>query len=244
MIEAPIHLEGYTINIVLPYDYEQSDTAYPVVYVQDGGDMVMDCYNQLDYMIRTKQIVPCIFVGIEPIDRNRDYTPWRAPGLSQGRPDFGGGAKGYLYVLGSLIKPHIDKIYRTKPESENTTIAGGSLGALVSLLASYWYPNIFGNYILLSPSMWYEGVLDFLQKEKLSLNRSKQRIYMYVGDVEGIYHTTRQQHMVPNCKEAAEILKEENFALFDFILYPGGTHDAHFFAYYFIDAMKRLFPSE
>lgn len=235
-------IEGYEISVVLPFGYEESSATYPVVYVQDGGDMVMDSYNQLDHLIRTKEIEACIFVGIEPIERNRDYTPWRAAGLTSGRPDFGGGAGHYLSILVGSIKPYIDEAYRTKPDAVNTTIAGASFGALVSLFASYWYPNIFGNFVLLSPSMWYEGVLEFLRSERHVLDRSKQRMYIYVGELEGVYHTTLQQHMVPNCRAAADLLHSEKFGIFKFVLGPGGTHDAHFFAHYFVDAMRTLFP--
>lgn len=242
MIKDPIIIEGYEINVVLPFDYEKSGAVYPVVYVQDGGDMVMDSYNQLDHLIRTKEIEACIFVGIEPIERNHDYTPWRATGLSVGRPDFGGGAEKFLSILQGEIKPYIDANYRTKPDALSTTMAGASFGGLVSLFASYWYPNIFGNFVLLSPSMWYEGVLGFLQSGKPDVERSGQRMYMYVGELEGVYHTTLQQHMVPNCRAAADLLRSEEFEVFKFVVDPHGTHDAHFFACYFVEAMKELFP--
>ncbi|RJS61128.1 alpha/beta hydrolase-fold protein [Bacillus sp. PK3_68] len=243
MLIQPINIEGYMVKVVLPYNYGQSATAYPVVYVQDGGDMVMDGYNQLDYLARTKQIEPCIYVGIEPIDRNHDYTPWPAPRLTERASDFEGKAESYLHTLVTWIKPYIDKNYRTKPGARYTAIAGGSFGALVSLFASYWCPDTLGKYILLSASVWYEGVMEFLREEKSVINRDKHKMYMYVGDCEGIYHLTRQRHMVPCSKEAAELLKRENFHWFEFVMKDEGTHDAHFFAYYFIEAMKKLFPA-
>ncbi len=243
MIVQPINIEGYMVSVFLPYDYEQSTQAYLVVYVQDGGDVVMDCYNQLVHLVRTNQLERCIYVGIEPIDRNHDYTPWPAGRLVERAQDFGGEANNYLHILVEQIKPYIDKNYRTKSDSRHTTIAGCSLGALVSLFASYWHSSTFGNYILLSPSVWYESVMEFLREEKPAINRNGQRMYMYVGECEGIYHSTRQQCMVPFSKEAAELLREESFSSFEFVMHPEGTHDAHFFAYYFTEAMKRLFPA-
>ncbi|SHT60117.1 Uncharacterised protein [Mycobacteroides abscessus subsp. abscessus] len=51
----------------------------------------------------------------------------------------------------------------------------------------------------------------------------------FLGEVEGGYQTTRHQYMVSHCKEAAGLLKAENFGAFDFLICPEGTHDAHDF---------------
>jgi predicted alpha/beta superfamily hydrolase len=62
------------------------------------------------------------------------------------------------------------KDYAANPEPSHTAISGSSLGGLVSTFASYYYPEVFHqyiSYISLSASFWYEDVLRYLQGEKI-----------------------------------------------------------------------------
>ena len=92
--------------------------------------------------------------------------------------------------------------YATNPEPSYTAISGCSLGGLVSIFASYYYPEVFHQYISLSASFWYEDVLRYLQGEKIerqgniqikpTVNRQDHQLYLYVGELEGIYKETIQ----------------------------------------------------
>lgn len=231
----------YELSIYLPMSYSEGNKHYPVVYVQDEGEVVYAGLNYIDHLVITKQIPELIFVGIKPFDRNLDYTPWPARSLVPEFRDFGGGAKAYLQTLVSQIKKHIDTTYRTRSEPECTGIAGCSFGGLVSLIAYYEYPHIFGRVGLISTSFWYDQLIDFMRKEPIStLNH---RIYMYVGELEGIYKKNIQRDMVTLTKEAHALLLSKGFPVdqLKFETDPNGTHDDFFFAQKFMHALKWMF---
>ncbi|MED4695167.1 alpha/beta hydrolase-fold protein [Peribacillus frigoritolerans] len=84
------------------------------------------------------------------------------------------------------------KDYAANPEPSHTAISGSSLVGLVSTFASYYYPEVFHQYISLSASFWYEDVLRYLQGEKIerqgnihlkpTMNRQNHQLYLYAGN--------------------------------------------------------------
>ncbi|MFD2728258.1 alpha/beta hydrolase [Enterococcus camelliae] len=249
-----MHLKGYETKIILPSGYHEQ-YRYPVIYLHDGGNGAIQVLNQIEHLIQSKQIAPIILVGVTPINRNDDYTPWPADAMLPNQPQLGGKAALYLDTLVQTIKPAIDTHFSTNPLPEATTIAGCSFGGLVSFFASYYASEIFGNYIFLSASFWYEHALDYLngqtftilekRYQKPTVVRANQRLFLYVGEIEGIYRQTNQKYMLDYNKKAFELLKNEGFdkKAMKLMTDPEGTHDAYYFAKYFLEALKWLFPS-
>jgi len=236
-----LNVSDRALQIYLPPSYPTSDRRYPVAYVQDEGEAFTSCINYLDHLCTTGQLTEVILVGIPSHERNSEYTPWPAASLAAGKPPFEGRGRQYIDELADVIKPAIDRKYRTMPEPAHTGIIGGSLGALIAMFAGYWRPETFGRLGLLSTSFWYEGVLEFLREQPvLSPN---QRIYMSVGDCEGIYKSNRQRHMVENTLEAHAIWLEKGFPVqqLQFEKIAGGTHDLLFMAQQFPCALRWLF---
>lgn len=244
-------INQYKVTIVLPIGYTKTK-RYPTVYMHDGGNGAKQALNYLEHLIVSKQITPFILIGVEPRNRNDDYTPWPADSLLPDTPRLGGHAKAYLTILATEIKPYIDTHYATKPQAADTTIGGCSYGGLVTLFASYYFPDIFGNYILLSASFWFEDLIPFLSGEKLvkeqtvyqksHIDRTNHKLYGYLGEIEGIYRQGPQQSMVEQSKKAFAILREEGFttetARFDTC--AEGTHDVFFFTKHFLLAIRWL----
>lgn len=231
--------------IYLPPSYQQdANRRYEVAYVQDGGELFQLVSNQLDHLAAEGRLREMIFVGLEPHNRNNEYTPWPAPSLLDSYPPFGGNGREYVDELADQVKPYIDEHYRTKSEAEHTAIIGGSFGGLISLFAGYWRPDTFGRLGLLSASFWYEGVMGYL-KEHSALSE-QQRIFMSVGDCEGIYKQNIQRNMVPYSIEASRLLVQKGFPAdsLRFELRKGGTHDGLYMAESFLRALDWLFPSE
>lgn len=235
---------GRQLLVCLPFSYyTDSMRSYPVVYVQDGGKLMESCYNQLQHLVASNMLQETIYVGVVSHDRNEEYTPWQADSLMKDIPPCGGGARAYIDELADVCKKHIDGQYRTKPEAEHTAVIGGSFGGLVSLLAGVWRPDVFGKLGLLSASFWYEGVLEYVQQHEPP--RPEQRIYMSVGDCEGIYKQNIQRNMVPASLAVHELWRERGIEAdrFCFSLDAGGTHDACYMASNFAKAMQWLFPA-
>lgn len=225
----------------LPPSYATTAHCYPAVYVQDGGELFSGCLNYLDHLYLSGQLAEVILIGIEPHSRNDEYTPWPAAALVERFSPFAGRGQDYVNEVADVIKPYIDSHYRTKRQAEETAIIGGSLGGLISLFAGCWRPDIFGRLGLLSASFWYEGVLDFIREHKGF--EAHQRVYMSVGDKEGIYKETRQRHMVEHTKEAYRLWHDKGMGATQLKLEvePEGTHDDLFMMRQFPESLKWLF---
>lgn len=231
---------GYELTIVVPPSYGQTGKRYPVLYVQDQGDVIMQSLNYIERLFRTNELDELIFVAIAPHDRRHDYTPWRAKGLLPNTPDFGGNGLAYLTDVAERIKPYVDRTYATLPEAEHTGIGGCSFGGLISLYALYYFPGVFGKLALISASFWYEDLVSDMSGRKIE---SDPRIYMYVGELEGVYKTNIQRDMVPLTKKAHALLLETGVKKekLKFETDPEGTHDDLFFSPRMIEALRWLF---
>ncbi|OME85153.1 esterase [Paenibacillus sp. FSL A5-0031] len=238
-------VQNRELTIYLPPSY-QNDTKrrYPAAYVQDGGGLFQHVTNQLEHLMLTGKLPEVIMIGIKPHDRNDEYTPWTAPSLLDSYPAFGGKGRAYVDELADVVKPYIDERYRTKTESDHTAIIGGSFGGLISLFAGYWRPDTFGRLGLLSASFWFQDVLPFMREQPGLSDRL--RIYMSVGDCEGIYKQNIQRNMVDQTIEASTLLVEKGLPanLLHFELQPGGTHDSLYMSENYLKALKWLFYEE
>ncbi|MEJ9219505.1 alpha/beta hydrolase-fold protein [Paenibacillus glucanolyticus] len=238
-------VENRELKLYLPPSYQDdSKRFYPVAYVQDHGDLFMDCLNYVEHLFSTGQLDEVILVGISPVNRNDEYTPWPADSLLDGNPPFGGQGRAYVDEVADVIKVHIDGQYRTLPEPGHTAIIGGSFGGLISMFAGYWRPESFGRIGMLSASLWYEGVMDFIRQQG-SLPASL-RVFMSVGRQEGVYKKNAQKNMFPNNLEAHRFWGENGMSKqrLQLKVDPDGTHDAIFMARRFPDALQWLFMKE
>lgn len=246
-MEGLLRLErvmGRELVIYLPPSYEAENRRFPVVYLQDEGNVMKHTLNYLEHLFNTKQLPELIFVGIKPHDRNHDYTPWPALAVMTGAASFGGGGQNYLNELVQHIKPFVDTKYLSLSEPEHTGIIGYSLGGLISLYACYQYPEVFGRIGLLSASFWYEGMIEYMRTEPIE--RSGHRIYMYVGALEGLYKHNIQKGMVEQTHKAFAVLQDQGFneTEMKFEFDSNGTHDNVFFSQRFPVALRWLFGAE
>lgn len=232
---------GRKLTVYVPPSYHLSERCYPVVYVQDGGQLITNCQNYLERLFREQWLHEVILVGVHTDRRTYDYTPWAAPALNPQFPPFGGQAKSYIDELADQVKPHIDQRYRTLTDPIHTGMIGGSLGGLVSMFAAYWRPDVFGCLGMLSPSCWYEGVMDFIEEHPAPLSTLK--LYVSIGNREGLYKQNAQQHMVKYVLNTCELWQAKGFPTDHLLLdiEDGGTHDLMFMTQHFIKALQFLF---
>ena len=135
-----------------PPGYEQSKTAYPVVYQTDAPEHVNEIGGSIDFLVANDRMPALIVVGIGNTDRTRDLTPSRAKVESY--PTSGGGDKFLEFIQSELI-PEIEKRYRTAPYR---IFAGHSFGGLLAIHALITRPDLFNAYIAVSPSLqWDDG---------------------------------------------------------------------------------------
>lgn len=192
-IESKILSEKRTINIYLPEGYKPNDTLhYPVIYLLDGGadeDFIHTVglvqYNNFSWINR----VPLsIVVGIANTDRKRDFTfPSQVETEKKRYPSSGGSAK-FIEFIEKELQPYIEKNYKS---TRGKTLIGQSLGGLLASEILFEKPQLFDQYIIISPSLWWnDGSL--LKENPAWLNEnftSKKKIYIGVGK-EGVWAST------------------------------------------------------
>lgn len=157
-----------TVWVWLPPGYDQTKgKRFPVLFMHDGQnlfDRKLTGYDQewqmdeaIPRMVRQGDLRSWIVVGVQsPRSRYRALFPQkifpllpveyqkRVTGLDDGGPkgDFAGDA--YLKFMVEVVKPRVDREFRTLKGPEDTAVMGSSMGGLMAFYAMAEYPHIFG----------------------------------------------------------------------------------------------------
>ena len=152
----------------------------------------------------------------------------------------GGKARAYAKMVVEELKPFIDREYRTLPDVANTGVGGSSLGGLVSLYLGLHYPQLFGNLIVMSPSVWWANAAILRETRKLR-RKSDQKIWLDIGTREG----QEAEACVKNAKALRDALIDKGWRLGDdlrFLEDEGAGHDERAWGFRMRDALAFLFP--
>jgi hypothetical protein len=177
--------ETRILNIYLPEGYSSDDTVhYPVIYLLDGGadeDFIhVAGIIQFDNFPWINRVPRSIVVGIANTDRKRDFT--FPTSIEADRKDFPttGKSSRFIAFIENELQPFIEQKYRT---SVSKTIIGQSLGGLLATEILLTKPQLFDQYIIISPSLWWDDG-SLLKKEAKFLNpgfTQKIKVYIAVG---------------------------------------------------------------
>ena len=183
-----------TIRVLLPRNYFESDSRYPVIYMQDGQNLfeLETAFNGNDWKIpgtlsKLSLKKQAIIVGIDngDVDRMNEYAPFkRGKNKSEGDK--------YIQFIIETLKPFIDSEYRTLPHREATGIAGSSMGGLIALYAGLKYGEVFGKVGVLSPSIWFNPqVLNLVEtvsvKSQFYIAGSKNEMRAMESTLQNVY---------------------------------------------------------
>jgi predicted alpha/beta superfamily hydrolase len=131
-----------TIYVYMPPSYKMDDARrFPSVIVQDGSYLFVDSMNELEADFASGVTEEVIFIGIEPQERNREYTSWRAENLVNDGGFFDGEGDVYLKMVTEEIIPYVRARYRILEDAAHTGITGASFGGLISLYAALQEPR-------------------------------------------------------------------------------------------------------
>ena len=230
---SPVLNETRQLNVYLPEGYATSpERNYPVIYLLDGG-MDEDFLHiaglvQFASFEWIGKIQPSIVVGIANTDRKRDFTyPSENKEDKELLPTSGGSAA-FIGFLEKDVVPLVRSKYRT---SDNSTIIGQSLGGLLAAEIIVKRPDLFSNYIIVSPSLWWDnGVL-----LNLDIASGKQRnVYVTVGK-EG-------EEMEQGARKLAEKLTPLHNVFFEFSETSTHADILHFAVYSAFGKLKPKTP--
>jgi predicted alpha/beta superfamily hydrolase len=201
-IHSTILNETRTLNIYLPDGYSpDSATTYPVIYLLDGSanEDFLHITGLVQFLTMIGKMPASIVVGIANVDRKRDFTfPTTVAADKKDFPTTGGSAK-FITFLEKELQPFIEKRYKTNAVK---TIIGQSLGGLLATEILLRKPTLFNNYIIVSPSLWWNN--ESLLAEAKKLPKSSTKIYITVG--------TEGKQMEDDAKKLADTLQEVIFA--------------------------------
>ncbi|GAB4036657.1 alpha/beta hydrolase [Spirosoma gilvum] len=238
--------EKRTLNIYLPEGYNPNDTIrYPVIYLLDGSadeDFIhvvgLVQFNTFSWINR---IPKTIVVGIANTDRRRDFTYPTTIEKDKQRYKTAGQSAKFIAFLETELQPYINKAYKT---TEVKTIIGQSLGGLLATEILVKKPALFTQYIIISPSLWWDNGSLLQQKtDALKAHLSKPlAVYIGVGK-EGLGPSDIPHVMEVDANLLAEKLtdtKNKNLHLyFDYLPQENHatiTHQAIF------NAFRLLYP--
>jgi len=232
-IQSNVLKEQRELNIYLPDEYEKNDTVkYNVIYLLDGG--ADEDFFHIASLVRYENqpwidLFPgSIVVGIKNVNRRRDFTFYvdnldflkKLGWDSSYFPEYGGSEK-FIKFIKEELKPAINQKFRT---SGNNTLIGESLGGLLASEIALTQPDMFSNYIIVSPSLWW-GNEKLLSLHKFSpshpvqifigVPQRNENEMMYAEAVE--LHALLLKQKPEDCKVFFEYFPKEKHAT---ILHP------------------------
>ncbi len=233
-IEAPQLQAERTIWVYLPKNYENSEKAYPIIYMHDAQNL-FDAYTsyagewKIDEYLDSSSQPESIIVGIEHGNEKRieELTPY--PNEKYG----GGKGDAYLDFIIKTLKPKIDSTYRTRTEPQHTTIFGSSLGGLISFYAAVKYPETFGKAGVFSPSFWFSGqIYGFASEADIP---ATSKFYFLMG-------TKESETAVADLQKMVDLLIQKGVDSKQIInkIVEGGEHNESFWSNEFPEAYQWL----
>jgi hypothetical protein len=174
----------YDIKVALPQNYNPQTQKYASIYVLDGEEnfnfVAEKCSNISSDFATSNVLVVGIGYGN---DRAIDYTPVEGGG---GAVNGGGGAGKFMLFIKNELIPKIENEYGADTLRIKRTILGHSFGGLCGAYAFANFNKVFGNYILLSPSLWYADEIVFkFEKENRNINKNNhQLVFLGLGGLE------------------------------------------------------------
>jgi predicted alpha/beta superfamily hydrolase len=167
--------------ITLPDSYDDASSSYkryPVLVILDGNLHFKSIAGTVNYMssdaFRSWKIPEMIVVGIQNVDRGRDFTPDK---IITVRENNTGGGDAFLSFLEDELIPELDKNLRT---ASYRILFGHSLGGLLATHAYMKEKTLFNSFIAVDPSLgtWDSETMD---KKLSTMTEQPFERYIYIA---------------------------------------------------------------
>lgn len=182
------------VRVWFPPGYDTGDERYPVLYFHDGQNVFrpggsFGCWFAEDAALeeikagRMRESILVVIPNNEADMGKARVTEYQPPSdLNPRDPQRGNGiCDRYANFLVGKVKSGIDAKYRTLSDTENTAVAGASMGGLVSLWLGL-NTEAFGAVGVFSPAFWTSP--NFTQSLVGGSKKDGLRIYLDMGTKE------------------------------------------------------------
>ncbi len=179
-IQSAANGATYNIKVGLPAGYDPSVEKYATIYVLDGEENFDFVSNKCKEISDQNAVANVLVVSIGyGKDRSIDYTPTKVSA------ETGGGAQ-FLNFIETRLIPEMEQHYGADTTRSSRVILGHSYGGLFGVYAFCTNNKLFGNYILLSPSLWFDNLISLhFEKDNRDDNKnSGQLVFMGIGEAE------------------------------------------------------------
>jgi predicted alpha/beta superfamily hydrolase len=215
-------LQNYRdIVVALPPSYEATDRHYPLVVMHDGQNLFdpeasyAGAWGMLEVLRDlAREGTEVIVAGIANAGpfRKYEYSPFRDSQHG------GGDGDRYLAFVIDQVIPRVESAFRAAPGPEGRSIAGSSMGGLVSLYALWKHADVFGAAAALSPSAWFadEAIIDLVSRRPLPPGR----LWLDSG-------TEEDEAMLGSVRRLRDALEARGLTLgsrFEYVEDEGATH--------------------
>jgi hypothetical protein len=235
-IQSEVLGEERRIYLQFPVGYDGSEQRYPMLVVLDGEWLFEIARSHVqfysEFAAMGVELPKMIVVGIENLDRDRDYVPTPDPS-DEVQFTTAGEAGRFLEFLRDELFPFLETNYRVAP---NRTVVGWSFGGLCALYAAVAMPSLFQAYLCMGPSVWWDDDLVVKQFAQAAFDRpTRMVITLGSGEVDGpVYDSTKRllAYLEANPIEGLAVTHLE----FDGVGHGGGVPLA------FSRGLRALFP--
>lgn len=178
-IQATAYGATYTVRVALPEDYNASE-KYSTLYVLDGPqnfDFVANHCKEISNRYSTANVL-VVSIGYGR-NRERDYTPTKVSSST-------GGSEQFLDFIEHDLIPKIEHDFSADTTRSSRIILGHSYGGLFGAYALAVNNRVFGNYLLLSPSIWFDNEVSLLleKQNRSNIQGRHQLVFMGIGELE------------------------------------------------------------
>lgn len=182
-LDSDVLSEKRILNIYLPENYYEDTATCDVIYLLDGSEHedFLHVAGLVQFLAMYELIPSTIVIGIANIDRKRDFT--FPTTIEKDKIDFPttGGSEKFIEFLAKEVIPFVQNNFKV---NSNKIIIGQSLGALVVTEILLKNPSLFNQYIIVSPSLWWdhESLLDVPTEIFSATFNQPLQVYIAVGD--------------------------------------------------------------
>ncbi|MBI1228308.1 MAG: alpha/beta hydrolase [Bacteroidetes bacterium] len=234
-IHSQVLNEDRTLNIYLPPSYHpDSLRKFPVIYLLDGSadeDFIHTVglvqYGNFPWI----NLLPeSIVVGIANVDRRRDFTFPTTIQEDKTRNPTSGSSTNFIQFLEKELLPFMGQNYLV---NDTTTLIGQSLGGLIATEILFKKPDMFHNYVIISPSLWWDK--ESLLAQMPSFKSANKSIYVGVGKKEPV----PMERDAKNLYQKIKSQKVQGFYIYYNLFKEQGHADIMHLALY--DAFTKIF---
>lgn len=189
--------QNYRIYVSLPRTYRGSEQRFPVVFLLDADYSFAIAHNVVGHLSDRADLPNLILVAIGYEGASQDRTVYRLNRMRDYSPTFNlkggygpsinrvsGGGPAFRNFLEEELLPLINGRYRTVPH--RATLVGHSMGGMFATYVLFEDPQMFRNYIVVSPSLWWDNYLGLKMERDFAEAHEDldARVFLSVGSLE------------------------------------------------------------